>query len=294
MTLTDAVKATVPAGWLCLCRGPSVVNRPWLLGSLELPSGPLMYAGPSGIDTVSGDQYCRAQDRGSGCGSPGYGSGGGCPGNGNHCYRSGGCSWLSGSSRVVDLVTSGVAIGSRGWMHSRCSGRGAGYGSGDHGCSCGSGIGSGGGGSGYGTGNGSSRVGVLGCMSICLDAVESWSGRAIDSWTWSGDGRSAQLKSGRDDGSGALTSLASKSRLPRLEEWRSVAEACNRGSTLYERVTGCRSCDCRVGSGSDVWGAAEGAACSLPPDLSHRDPNIEEICSKLVLMLASTFDISAG
>ena len=156
---------------------------------------------PSGIDTVSGDQYCRAQDRGSGCGGPGYGSGSGCPGDGNHRYGSGGCGWLSGSSGVVDLVTRGVAIGSRGWMHSRCSGRGAGYGSSDHSCSCGSGTGSGGG-SGYGTGNGGSRVGVLGCMSICLDAVESWSGRAVNSWMRSGDGRGAQLKSGRDDGSG--------------------------------------------------------------------------------------------
>ena len=85
-----------------------------------------------------------------------------------------------------------------------------------------------------------------------------------------------------------------KSWLPGLEEHRSVAEARNRGSTLYERVIGGRSCDCRVGSGSGIWGAAEGAACSLPPDLSPRDPNIEEICSKLVLMLGSTFDISAG
>ena len=205
MTLTDVVTATVRAGWLCLCRGGSlVVNRPWLLGSLELLSGLLMYAGPSGIDTVSDNQYCWAQERGSGCGGPSYGSGGGCPGDGNHCYGSGGCSWLSGSSGVVDLVTSGEAIGSHGWMHSRCSSRGAGYGSGDHGCSCGSRTGSGGGGgSGYGTGNGGSRVGVLSCMSICLDAVESWSSRAIGSWTWSKDGRGAQLKSGRDDGSGS-------------------------------------------------------------------------------------------
>ena len=63
---------------------------------MELVPGLLMYAGLSGIDMVSGNQHGWALDLA-------YGSHGGCHGHGNHCYRSGGCSWLSESSRVVDL-----------------------------------------------------------------------------------------------------------------------------------------------------------------------------------------------
>ena len=106
-------------------QGPISCKWAVVAGELELPPGPLTYAGPSGIDMVSSDRYGWALGQGSGCGVLGYGSGSRCCGHGNHCYRSGGCGWLSRSSGVVNLMRSGVVIGSHGWIDSWCSGHGA-------------------------------------------------------------------------------------------------------------------------------------------------------------------------